>query len=114
VLPIAGGLLFAVLIGVWYTSAAWLYTKSTAVASTGAVTGAQVFAASGCGGCHTLAAAGSTGTVGPNLDELQPTFVQVKTRVQDGGGVMPSFRGKLTEQQIDAVARYVSSRTRSP
>jgi mono/diheme cytochrome c family protein len=115
VLPIAGGLLFAVLIGVWYTSAVWLYTtKSTAAASTGAVTGAAVFASSGCGGCHTLAAAGSNGTVGPNLDELQPTFVQVKTRVQDGGGVMPSFRGKLTGQQIDAVARYVSSRAGSP
>jgi cytochrome c553 len=114
VLPIAGGLLFAVLIGVWYTSAAWLYTNNTAAASTGAVTGAQVFAASGCGGCHTLEAAGSNGSVGPNLDELQPTFVQVKTRVQDGGGAMPSFRGKLTEQQIDAVARYVSSRAGSP
>jgi mono/diheme cytochrome c family protein len=114
VLPIAGGLLFAVLIGVWYTSAVWLYTKSTPVASAAAVTGAEVFGTSGCGGCHTLQAAGSNGTVGPNLDVLKPTFAQVKTRVQEGGGVMPSFRGKLSEQQIDAVARYVSSRTRSP
>ena len=34
--------------------------------------GAQVFASAGCGGCHTLEAAGSSGTVGPNLDESQP------------------------------------------
>src|SRR6185312_7842634 len=83
VLPIAGGLLFAVLIGVWYTSAVWLFTKSTPVASAAAVTGAEVFGTSGCGGCHTLQAAGSNGTVGPNLDVLKPTFAQVKTRVQE-------------------------------
>ena len=114
VLPIAGGLLFAVLIGVWYSSAVWLYTRNAAAASSGAVTGAEVFATSGCGGCHTLKAARSNGAVGPNLDELHPTFAQVKSRVQEGGGVMPSFRGKLSEQQIDAVARFVSSRAGSP
>ena len=113
-LPIAGGLLFAVLIGVWYSSAVWLYTRNAAAASRGAVTGAGVFATSGCGGCHTLKAARSNGAVGPNLDELHPTFAQVKSRVQEGGGVMPSFRGKLSEQQIDAVARFVSSRAGSP
>jgi mono/diheme cytochrome c family protein len=34
--------------------------------------GAQVFAANGCGGCHTLAAAESGGVAGPNLDEVLP------------------------------------------
>ena len=35
--------------------------------------GLQVFVASGCGGCHTLGAAGNTGKVGPNLDQAKPT-----------------------------------------
>lgn len=34
--------------------------------------GAQVFAENGCAACHTLEAAGATGTVGPNLDETLP------------------------------------------
>jgi mono/diheme cytochrome c family protein len=113
VLPIAGGVLFAVLIGVWWTSALWLYTRETPAAG-GAATGAQVFATSGCGDCHTLGAAGSTGEVGPNLDELRPTVEQVRTKVETGGGVMPSFRDKLTAEQIDSVARYVAQNAGSP
>jgi mono/diheme cytochrome c family protein len=114
VLPIAGGVLFAALIGVWYTSAVWLYTRDTPAASSGAVSGAQVFAASGCGSCHTLQAAGSNGQIGPNLDDLRPTVERVRAKVEAGGGVMPSFRGKLTAGQIDAVAKFVAENAGSP
>jgi hypothetical protein len=113
VLPVAGGVLFATLIGVWYTSAVWLYTRETPSVA-GAVSGAQVFTDSGCGSCHTLRAAHATGAVGPNLDEHRPTVGQVRAKVQAGGGVMPSFRGRLTAKQIDAVAAYVSRNAGSP
>jgi mono/diheme cytochrome c family protein len=35
----------------------------------GETDGKSILASAGCGGCHTVAAAGSSGTVGPNLDE---------------------------------------------
>jgi cbb3-type cytochrome c oxidase subunit III len=62
-----------------------------------------------CGGCHTLADAGTNGTTGPNLDLLMPPFDVAKKQVINGGGAMPPFKGTLTDKQIDAVARYVSS-----
>jgi cbb3-type cytochrome c oxidase subunit III len=62
-----------------------------------------------CGGCHTLAAAGTSGTTGPNLDQLKPPFAVTKAQVEHGGGVMPAFKGVLTDAQITAVANYVSS-----
>jgi mono/diheme cytochrome c family protein len=75
-----------------------------------ATAGKAVFTGSaGCTGCHTLSDAGSTGTVGPNLDTAQPTFDKVVTQVTDGGGAMPPFKGTLTAQQIQDVAAYVSS-----
>lgn len=74
-----------------------------------ATAGAAVFASAGCGGCHVLADAGSSGAVGPNLDELQPTGEQVVAIVSAGRGAMPSFSGQLDEQQIADVAAYVSS-----
>jgi mono/diheme cytochrome c family protein len=62
-----------------------------------------------CGGCHTLKNAGTKGTVGPDLDQLKPSFEIVKLQVEKGGGPMPAFQGKLTAKQIDDVAQYVSS-----
>ena len=75
----------------------------------GAADGKTVFATAGCTGCHTLKAAGSTGTVGPNLDEAKPSKELVTDRVTNGQGGMPSFKGQLSEAQIQAVADYVSS-----
>jgi len=63
----------------------------------------------GCTGCHTLANAGSTGTVGPNLDQLKPSYARVVKQVTNGGAIMPAFKGTLTPQQIQDVAAYVSS-----
>jgi mono/diheme cytochrome c family protein len=73
--------------------------------------GAQVFQESGCGSCHTLEAAGSSGSVGPDLDELQPSFDQTVEQVTNGGGSMPAFGDTLSEQQIRDVAAYVSEAT---
>lgn len=69
--------------------------------------GATIFKAK-CGSCHTLAAAGTTGTAGPNLDQLKPPFDRAKQQVINGGGIMPAFKDSLTAAQIDAVARYVA------
>ncbi len=74
-----------------------------------AAAGKQVFETAGCVACHTLADAGSTGTVGPNLDEAKPPATLVVERVTNGAGAMPSFEDKLSEQQIQDVAAYVSS-----
>jgi mono/diheme cytochrome c family protein len=74
------------------------------------VAGKEIFlGGSGCGGCHTLADAGTTGTVGPVLDEAKPSYDKVVDRVTNGQGAMPSFSGTLSEQQIQDVAAYVSS-----
>jgi mono/diheme cytochrome c family protein len=61
-----------------------------------------------CATCHTLAAAGTSGTVGPNLDELKPDMSTVEEQVRNGGGGMPAFEGQLSDAQIMAVAKYVS------
>jgi mono/diheme cytochrome c family protein len=70
--------------------------------------GKQIFTQN-CKGCHTLKDAGATGTVGPDLDSLQPDKQVVVRQVNNGGGQMPAFKGKLTSAQIDAVSTYVSS-----
>jgi mono/diheme cytochrome c family protein len=74
-----------------------------------ATAGKEVFASAGCTACHTLAAAGSTGTVGPNLDEAKPSYELVVQRVTLGQGGMPSFADQLEPQQIADVAEFVSS-----
>jgi mono/diheme cytochrome c family protein len=71
--------------------------------------GSQVFSSAGCGGCHTLKAAGSSGTTGPDLDQLMPSAATVAAIVRSGAGVMPSFSSRLSGAEIQAVAQYVSS-----
>jgi uncharacterized membrane protein len=71
--------------------------------------GRTVFASAGCGGCHTLADAGATGSVGPSLDGARPSRGRVEQVVTTGRGVMPAFRNRLSEAEIGAVAAYVSS-----
>jgi mono/diheme cytochrome c family protein len=72
------------------------------------VAGARVFVEAGCGSCHTLAAAGSKGTAGPDLDQLNPNRGSVLRQVERGGIGMPSFSDKLTQDEISAVAAFVS------
>jgi mono/diheme cytochrome c family protein len=76
-----------------------------------AAAGKAVFTSAGCVSCHTLEAAGATGTVGPNLDEAKPDAELVVDRVTNGKGVMPSFKGQLDEKQIQDVAAYVVAST---
>jgi cbb3-type cytochrome c oxidase subunit III len=78
---------------------------TTSKAST---SGKDIFLAN-CGSCHTLADAGTSGTVGPNLDQLKPGELTVQRQVINGGGAMPAFKGTLTPEQITAVAKYVAS-----
>jgi cbb3-type cytochrome c oxidase subunit III len=62
-----------------------------------------------CAGCHTLKAAGASGTVGPNLDQLKPSEARAERQVTNGGAVMPAFKGRLSPAQIKAVAAFVAS-----
>jgi mono/diheme cytochrome c family protein len=83
-------------------------TETTPAVEGDPVAGKTVFTTN-CGGCHTLSDAGTSGTVGPNLDDSQPNATLVVDRVTNGQGVMPPFSGVLTEQQIADVAAYVST-----
>ncbi len=71
------------------------------------VAGKDIFIAN-CGGCHTLADAGTSGSVGPNLDDAQPSYELAVDRVTNGQGAMPPFQGTLTPQQIADVSAYVA------
>jgi mono/diheme cytochrome c family protein len=68
--------------------------------------GEEIFVAN-CGSCHTLTAAGTSGTVGPNLDDSSFDQGAVEEQVAQGGGGMPPFEGRLSEQEIQNVAAYV-------
>jgi mono/diheme cytochrome c family protein len=107
--------------GLLLMAAAALVAASASAADTGAPPelgselgselGKEVFTAIAqppCGACHTLADAGTAGTTGPNLDEQQPSEEDAKLMVTEGAGVMPGYGPLLTEEQIDAVAKYIS------
>jgi len=61
-----------------------------------------------CALCHTLKDAGATGAIGPAFDDLQPGPDQVIAALRSGIGAMPSYRGNLSDEQMRALARYVS------
>jgi mono/diheme cytochrome c family protein len=87
----------------------------------GATSGQQIFTAAGCGGCHVLGKAGSNGTIGPSLDDLasaapgspeeyvRESLLDPDAEVAEGfqAGVMPSFEGKLTDEQVQALVQYL-------
>lgn len=90
-------------------------TGSTSQTKTGTTTGgspsyppaAKAKFASTCGGCHTLADAGTKGNVGPNLDQLKPDEARVEHQILNGGAVMPPKL--LTGQDAKDVAAYVAA-----
>lgn len=94
-----------------------LFAAGAATADDGArlALGKKLFGAAvpPCALCHTLIDAGTTGKIGPPLDELKPDAEQVATALREGVGVMPSYREKLSEEEILALARYVSKATRA-
>jgi cbb3-type cytochrome c oxidase subunit III len=87
----------------------------------GATSGEQIFTAAGCAGCHELAKAGASGTIGPSLedlssagggspeDSLRQSLLEPDAEIADGfqAGVMPSFEGKLSEKQLQALVQYL-------
>ena len=64
-----------------------------------------------CATCHTLSAAGASGTVGPNLDDLKPELAAIVHQVEVGGGPMPAFKGQLSDKQISDVSAFVYKST---
>jgi sulfite dehydrogenase len=61
-----------------------------------------------CAVCHTLQAAGAEGQVGPVLDELKPNAERVLRALRAGIGVMPSYADKLSDKDMQALARFVA------
>lgn len=70
--------------------------------------GKSIYASAGCGGCHTFSAAGSSGTVGPNLDESGMDFENAVQQIKNGGSGMPAFGDRLSDQEIADVAAFVT------
>ncbi|MBD0349161.1 MAG: c-type cytochrome [Thermoleophilia bacterium] len=66
-----------------------------------------LFTSAGCAGCHVLAAAGATATVGPNLDDSDVSIQEAIAQIENGGGGMPAFRGKLQPNEIEALAKLI-------
>jgi mono/diheme cytochrome c family protein len=98
-------------------------TTAQAPAAGDPAAGKALFAKSGCGACHTFAAAGSNGKVGPDLDQLkdsaakanQPLDQFISTSITDPNayvapgfpkGVMPTF--KLSNTQVQDLVAFLS------
>jgi mono/diheme cytochrome c family protein len=95
--------------------------------ASGSAAGKALFASNGCGACHTYEPAGSTGKVGPDLDKLAADAQKahrgaldayVKESIEDpdayvvpgfSKGVMPPFKGKLTDSQINDLAEFLTN-----
>lgn len=60
-----------------------------------------------CATCHTLKDAGSTGAIGPNLDDTAPSKDDIRGVLHSGLGAMPQFDDHLSKEQIDALVSYV-------
>ena len=102
---------------------------TVAQAPTGSAAGKALFASNGCGGCHTYKPAGSNGKVGPDLDNLAADAKKAnagteqeytKTSIEDPGayvvpgypnGVMPPYGGKLTDQQINDLVSFLTTKS---
>lgn len=72
-----------------------------------AAAGERVFADAGCGGCHTLSAAGAEGKVGPSLDDAELDYEDAYEQIRDGGGGMPAFGDRLSDRELADVTRFV-------
>ena len=71
--------------------------------------GKEVFLEGGnCAACHSLADAGSIADIGPNLNQIRPQVQTILMAVKNGIGVMPAMEGILSDEEIEAVAHYVS------
>ena len=102
---------------------------TVAQAPSGSAAGKALFLSNGCGGCHTYKAAGSNGKVGPDLDNLAADAKKAnkgsvedytKESIEDPGayvapgfpnGVMPVFKGKLTDSQISDLVGFLTTKS---
>ena len=69
--------------------------------------GRELFNTWSCSACHTLTDAGSSGAVGPSLDNPKLTHDFIVNRVTNGSGPMPSFGGQIAEADIAKLADYI-------
>jgi len=77
--------------------------------------GRRLFLASHCGRCHTMAAAGTDGTSGPDLDTSERLDLrEIRASLVEGANGMPSYAGRLTARQLDAVAAFIEGARRAP
>ena len=91
-------LLFLIFVSIIQANADELFNK-----------GKEVFLEAGnCAACHTLSDAGSNAMIGPNLNEIRPDIQRIIMAVRNGIGVMPAMEGILSDEEIEAVAHYVS------
>ncbi|HSK17142.1 MAG TPA: cytochrome c [Gaiellaceae bacterium] len=72
-----------------------------------AAAGREIYLAQGCGSCHALADAGTSGAVGPSLDDSSVDVAAAAQQIRAGGGGMPAYEGQLSEEEIANVATYV-------
>jgi sulfite dehydrogenase len=101
----------SVTIGLLTSMAAWALPATAADDTTQLALGKRLFTqgpAPACAVCHTLQAAGAEGAVGPVLDELKPDAARVAKALRNGLGQMPSYKDKLSDEEIAALARFVS------
>lgn len=84
-------------------------TGDTGAAGGTTLSGEAVFAEYGCGGCHALEEAGSSGQTGPELDGANLSVDRVAEQVRNGGGGMPAFGDRMSEEEIQAVSEFVAS-----
>jgi cytochrome c551 len=82
-------------------------TTTSGGAAAGDAQSKSLFTAN-CAGCHTFAAAGSSGTVGPDLDQSTKNLAAIEQQIRRGGGGMPPFAGTLTDAQIKALAKWIA------
>jgi mono/diheme cytochrome c family protein len=93
---------------------------------TGSAAGKALYDSNGCGGCHTFKPAASTGKVGPDLDNLAADAKKAnrgsleqytRESIEDPNayivagfpkGVMPAFKGKLTDSQINELVSFLT------
>lgn len=61
-----------------------------------------------CGSCHVLEDAGTDGTTGPSLDQVQPSAEQVRNAISSGPGLMPVLDDQLSDEEIDTLSEYVA------
>ena len=82
-------------------------TRTTIPLAGDPVNGKVVFAATGCGGCHSLTAAGASGKAGPSLDATSLSEAQIAAVIAGGQGAMPGYSGDLSPQEIADLAAFV-------